>query len=211
MAARLLAKKKSFHATERDSERVVAARQHHAAEFADIPAERLVFIDESGCNIAMARDYARAPVGERAEDHVPSRWGDNVSLVGAIGLCGLRTLMTLNGPVDGEAFLAFVEHFLVPELCPGDIVLMDNLGVHKKEGVREAIEAAGAELRFLPAYSPDLNPIEECWSKLKSILRAVGARTRDALDRALQSAMAVITAEDSAGWFTHAGYRPRLM
>lgn len=170
----------------------------------------MVFIDESGCNIAMSREYARAPVGERAQDDQPARWGDNVSLVGAIGICGLRTLMTLEGAVDGDAFLAFVQHFLVPQLRPGDIVVMDNLSVHKRCGIREAIEAVGAELRYLPPYSPDFNPIEECWSKLKSILRTIGARTRETLEAAIASAMLAVTATDAAGWFQHAGYRLQL-
>jgi transposase len=189
---------------------VRAARERHVEEFAKLPVEKLVFIDESGCNIAMAREYARSPIGERAQDDQPARWGDNVSLVGAIGVCGLRTLMTLNGAVDGEAFLAFVEHFLVPCLKPGDIVVMDNLSVHKTTGVREAIESAGAELRYLPPYSPDFNPIEECWSKLKSILRTLAARTRDALDAAIATAMSAVTSQDAVGWFEHSGYRLQL-
>jgi transposase len=176
-------------------------------EFAEISAERLVFLDESGCNTAMAREYARSPIGERAHDDKPSGWGKNVSLVGAIGLGGLRTMMTLDGAVDGTAFLAFVEHFLVPTLKPGDIVLMDNLSVHKCAGIREAIEAAGAQLRYLPPYSPDFNPIEKCWSKFKSILRTIGARTREALDEAIVTALKSITGKDAAGWFASAGYR----
>jgi len=175
-----------------------------------MPAERLVFLDESGCNAAMAREYARAPIGERAEDDKPSSYGDNVSIVGAMGLAGLRTLMTLNGAVDGDAFLGFVKQFLAPTLKPGDIVLMDNLSVHKQAGIREAIEAVGAQLRYLPPYSPDFNPIEKCWSKIKSILRTIGARTREALDEAIATAMKAITGEDAAGWFTHAGYRHQL-
>lgn len=199
--------KKTFHATERETPEIEAARQEHLKEFAEIPAERLVFLDESGCNAAMAREYAWAPIGERAEDDKPSSYGDNVSIVGAMGLDGLRTLMTLNGAVDGDAFLAFVKQFLAPTLKPGDIVLMDNLSVHKQAGIREAIEAVGAQLRYLPPYSPDFNPIEKCWSKIKSILRTIRARTREALDEAIATAMKAITGEDAAGWFGHAGYQ----
>lgn len=166
-----------------------------------------MFVDESGCNIAMAREYARAPRGDRAHGAKPARWGNNVSLVGALGLDGLRTLMTLEGAVDGEAFVGFVQHFLVPKLRPGDVVWMDNLSVHKIQGVQEAIEGVGATLRYLPPYSPDLNPIERCWSKLKALLRSAAARTREALDAAIVAAMAAITARDAAGWFSHAGYR----
>jgi transposase len=167
----------------------------------------LVFIDEAGCNIAMAREYARAPRGQRANAAKPCHWGDNISLVGALGLGGLRTLMTLNGAVCGESFLAFVRHFLVPQLNPGDIVVMDNLSVHKAKGIREAIEAVGAELRYLPPYSPDFNPIEQCWSKLKAILRSAAARTRDALDAAIADGMDSISSNDAAAWFAHSGYQ----
>jgi transposase len=168
--------------------------------------KRLVFIDESGSNTAMAREYGRAPSGERVEDDKPYNHGENVSLVGALGLGGLRTLMTLGGAVDGVAFVAFVRSFLAPTLRRGDIVLMDNLSVHKVSGVREAIEAAGATLRYLPPYSPDLNPIERCWSKLKALLRSAASRTREALDAAIAEAMEAITAADATGWFTHGGY-----
>lgn len=154
----------------------------------------------------MAREYGRAPSGERVEDDKPYNHGENVSLVGALGLSGLRTLMTLGGAIDGVAFVAFVRIFLVPMLRPGDIVMMDNLSVHKVVGVREAIQAAGATLHYLPSYSPDLNPIERCWSKLKALLRSAGARTREALDSAIAEAMKAITAADAAGWFTHGGY-----
>jgi transposase len=132
-------------------------------------------------------------------------------MMGAIGLGGIRTLATLEGAVDSEAFKGFVEHFLVPTLKPGDVVLWDNLSVHKVAGAREAIEGAGAQLVWLPPYSPDFNPIELCWSKLKTLLRAAAARTRDELDRAIAHAMAAITSSDAAGWFRHAGYQAHSM
>lgn len=169
--------------------------------------KRLVFVDESGCNIAMAREYGWAPRGQRANGHVPKNWGDNVSMMGAIGIGGLRTLGTLNGSIDGEAFEAWVANFLVPTLKPGDIVLWDNLSVHKVAGAREAIDAVGAQLVWLPPYSPDFNPIEECWSKLKAVLRSIAARTREELDTAIAKAMAAITPADARGWFRHAGYQ----
>lgn len=158
----------------------------------------------------MGREYAWSPVGERAHGHVPRNWGDNISMIGAIGLGGLRTLATLNGAVDTEAFDVFVTHFLVPNLHAGDIVLWDNLSVHKARSVRIAIEAAGAELVWLPPYSPDLNPIEQCWSKLKALLRAAAARTREDLDDAIANAMSAISATDAAGWFHHSGYDHQL-
>jgi transposase len=155
----------------------------------------------------MAREYAWSLQGERARAHVPKNWGDNVTMIGALGLNGLRTLTTLEGAMDTEAFETFVGHFLAPTLKAGDFVLWDNLSVHKAEAARRAIEAVGATLVWLPAYSPDLNPIENCWSKLKSILRSVAARTRDDLDRAIAKAMATITSSDAAGWFRNAGYQ----
>jgi transposase len=185
----------------------VKLRKNHQFQFSHVDARRLVFVDESGCNIAMTRAYAWAREGTRAHGHVPKNWGDNVSMMGAIGLDGLRTLATLEGAVDSEAFGGFVGHFLAPVLHPGDIVLWDNLSVHKAAGAREAIEAVGAQLVWLPPYSPDFNPIEECWSKLKALLRSAAARTREELDKAIAKAMAAITAADAAGWFTHAGYQ----
>jgi len=199
-------KKKTFHATERDRPEVVQTRQEHCATFALIEPERLVFIDEAGCNAAMARSHGRAPAGERVHDDKPYSYGENVSLVGALGLGGLRTMMTLGGAVDGAAYLAFIRQCLVPTLRAGDIVLMDNLSVHKVLGVREAIEATGASLRYLPTYSPDLNPIERCWSKMKTLLRSAAARTREALEAAIAEAMKAITAADAVAWFAHAGY-----
>jgi transposase len=158
----------------------------------------------------MGREYAWAKAGERAHGHVPKNWGDNISMIGALGLEGLRTLTTIEGAVDTEAFTAFVVGFLAPQLNPGDIVLWDNLGVHKAEEARAAIEAAGAQLVWLPPYSPDFNPIEQCWSKIKALLRTAAARTVEELDAAIASAMAAISANDAAGWFQHSGYAYQL-
>ena len=154
----------------------------------------------------MTRLYGRGPSGQRVHDDKPYNHGENVSMVGALGVRGLRTMMTLGGAMDGLAFLIFVRSFLVKTLRRGDIVVMDNLSVHKVKGVREAIEAAGATVYYLPPYSPDLNPIEQCWSKLKALLRTAKARTREALDAAIAAAMAAISAADSAAWFACSGY-----
>jgi len=203
----LTRKKKTFHATERDSDRVkeMRARWRECAQGLD--PTKLVFVDESGSNISMTREYGRSPRGQRVSGDRPMRWGENVTMVGAIGIKGLRTLMTVEGGTTGEVFLSFVKEFLVPTLKAGDIVVLDNLGSHKVEGVREAIEAAGAELFYLPPYSPDFNPIELCWSKLKGILKKLGARTRDGLDDAIASAMLQILSQDSTAWFKHCGYQ----
>lgn len=130
-----------------------------------------------------------------------------MTMVGAIGINGLRTLMTVEGGTTGEVFLSFVKEFLAPTLKAGDIVVLDNLGSHKVEGVREAIEAVGAESFYLPPYSPDFNPIELCWSKLKGILKKLGARTRDGLEDGIATAMAQILPADSMARFKHCGYQ----
>jgi transposase len=157
-------------------------------------------------NLAMTRLYARAPRGQRAVGSVPKNWGDNVTILGAMRVGGVSAAMTVNGSTDREVFGVFVREVLAPTLEPGDIVVMDNLGSHYASGIREAIEATGAEVKYLPPYSPDLNPIEQCWSKLKTFLRAAKARTREALDEAITRAFATITADDAAAWFTHSGY-----
>ena len=129
--------------------------------------QRLIFIDEAGSNIAMTRPYAKSLRGSRAHGSKPSRWGENLTMIGALGLRGLVAFMTIFAATDGDVFLAFVRQVLVPELQKGDIVVMDNLSSHKVEGVRQAIEDAGAKLVYLPPYSPDMNPIELCWAKMK--------------------------------------------
>lgn len=173
---------------------------------ADLLAERLKFLDEAGSNLALTRLYGRAAPGERIAEGVPQNYGENVTMLAAIGVNGLAAPMTVNGAVDGAVFLTYVREVLSPTLCEGDIVVMDNLKAHKVAGVAEAIEAAGARLEYLPPYSPDLNPIEKCWSKVKTYLRKAKARTREALEAALKEALLTITAADARAWFTHCGY-----
>ena len=127
-------------------------------------------------------------------------------MLAAIGVDGLQAPMTVNGAVDGAVFLAYVRYVLSPTLSEGDIVVMDNLKAHKVAGVREAIEARGARLEYLPPYSPDMNPIEKCWSKVKTFLRKAKARTREALEAALREALLQVTASDARAWFAHCGY-----
>ncbi|MFP5504136.1 MAG: IS630 family transposase [Candidatus Sericytochromatia bacterium] len=154
----------------------------------------------------MHRRYARSLRGTRADGSAPVNYGDNISLIGAIRLDGITTAMTIAGAVDGEAFVAFTERMLAPELRPGDVVVMDNLAAHKVKGVREAIEAVGARLIYQPPYSPDLNPIEKCWSKVKHILRSIGARTIESLHQAMAQALDRVTLSDLLGWFRYCGY-----
>ena len=168
---------------------------------------RLKFIDESGVNLALTRLYGRAPRGERAIGSTPINYGQNLTLIGALGSHGLDALLTIEGATDGEVFRAYTQRLLCPTLRPGDIVVMDNLGAHKVSGIREAIEARGARLIHLPPYSPGLSPIERCWSKIKTALRAMGARTRRKLERAIKRALETITESEASAWFAHCGYK----
>jgi transposase len=173
-------------------------------------ARRLVFVDESGFNTSMTRLYARAPKGKRAYGKVPRNRGKNTTLIAAITLEGaMGAPMTVEGATDSEAFEAYVEHFLAPTLQKGQVVVLDGLGAHRPKRIRELVEARGADLVFLPSYSPDLNPIEEAFSKVKALVRKEGARLSEALVEAIGRTLAAVTAEDAAGWFAHAGYRPQ--
>ena len=169
-------------------------------------AADFVFIDESGVNRAMTRLYARSLCGTRAFGSAPRNWGANVSVISALGLAGPLASLYLHGSTDGAVFLAYVREILVPALWPGAVVVLDNLGAHKVRGVREAIEAAGARLLYLPPYSPDFNPIELAWSKFKTYLRSVQARTTEALGHAIAEGLERISAQDARGYFKHCGY-----
>ena len=174
----------------------------------DTGARRLIFLDETGCNLNMTRRYGQAPRGVRLVDRtVPRNTPPNRSLVGAMSREGLLTSMEVEGAIDGDAFFVFLEKFLGPCLRAGDVVLMDNLSTHKSQRMRAAIEALGAQIIFLPRYSPDFNPIEGAWSKLKAYLRKAAARTPKALDRALARGLAPLTTTNACGWFRHAGYK----
>ena len=168
---------------------------------------KYVFIDEMGSHLGLTRLYGRAAPGQRVYDEVPGDRGGNVSTIGALGLEGMRTGLSVPGSIDSDTMLFFVEELLVPTLKRGDIIVMDNNPTHKLDEIEDAIEAAGAGVLFLPAYSPDLNPIENCWSKVKSLLRSLKPRTLDDLLAALATAFSSITTLDILGWFRHCGYR----
>ena len=173
-------------------------------------ARRLVFVDESGFNTSMTRLRARAPKGKRAYGKVPKNRGKNTTLIAAITFeGGMGESMTVEGTTDALAFEAYVEHVLAPSLREGQVVVLDGLGAHRTKKVRELIEERGADLVLLPSYSPDLNPIEEAFSKIKHLVRKEGARVREVLLEAIGRALAAIMAEDAAGWFAHAGYWPQ--
>jgi transposase len=160
-----------------------------------------------GTNLRLTRRYGRAEPGTRVHDQVPGDRGGNVSTIGAIGLDGSRTGLRVPGAIDGETRLFVVEELLVPTLNRGDIVFMDNNPIHKLDDIEDALEAVGAWVLFLPVYSPALNPIENCWSKVKSILRSLKPRILPDLLDALGQAFASITQHDIRGWFQHCGYR----
>jgi transposase len=200
------AKKKALHATERDTPRVQQARTAYRQRAAALDLRRLKFVDEAGVNLAMTRLYGRAPTGERVIGTVPQNYGENITLLGAIGLQGIQAVMTVKGATDAEVFRAYVTRVLGPTLAPGDIVVLDNLSAHKATGVQQALARRRVRRLFLPPYSPDLSPMELCLSKLKTALRAAKARTREALDTAVQKAMETVTASDARNWFRHCGY-----
>jgi transposase len=166
----------------------------------------LHFLDEFSINVAMTRLRARAVRGKRAVVTEPFERGITVSVIAALSLAGVSAPMTLAGAFDGAAFALYVEHMLVPELRAGDIVIMDNVPFHKNARAISLIEAVGAEVLPLPAYSPDMNPIEQCISKIKTALRSAKARTVRRLHNALARALQQITEADVRGWFTHCGY-----
>ncbi|MBD0270218.1 MAG: IS630 family transposase [Cyanobacteria bacterium Co-bin8] len=171
-----------------------------------IDPRNLVFVDEAGVNLAMTRLRGRSPRGERAHDSTPRNQGQNVSLLGALSMEGLVATMSISGSVNTDVFVTYLSEVLLPQLWVGAIVVMDNLSVHHAAVVAELIEAAGAKLVFLPPYSPDLSPIELCWSKLKACLRSAKARTPQALQQALKQIVTEEISESNAiAWFARCG------
>jgi transposase len=171
-----------------------------------VDPRRFVFVDECSTNVRMVPPRARAPKGERAFGKVPKNWDENVTLISSMTLEGMGASMSIEGSADGDAFLLYIEHFLCPTLERGQIVVMDNLQVHKMKKVRELIDKRGCQLVFLPSYSPDFNPIEEAFSKVKGLLRKAKARSFEALVQATGTALLAVTKEDARGFFTHRGY-----
>jgi transposase len=172
----------------------------------DLDPERLVFIDETWASTNMARRYGRAPRGERLRVSVPHGHWKTTTFVAGLRLTGMVAPMVLDGPINGRAFQAYVDQVLVPELKPGDVVVLDNLGSHKAAGVRTAIEAVGARLLYLPPYSPDFNPIENAFAKLKALLRKAAERTVEGLWSKIGDLLPAFTPNECANYFAAAGY-----
>ena len=189
-------------ATERDE----ARRRSWIRIVRHLDARRLVFIDESGANITLARRYGRAPRDHRCHGSAPRNYDENLTLFASLSLEGMQAAMLLDGAADTASFQVYVEHILVPTLRPRQLVILDNLSVHKQAPIRAAIEAAGCRVLFLPAYSPDFNPIEQAFSKIKAYLRRVGARTKESLEAAIGEAINLVSTSDATGYFHHCGY-----
>jgi transposase len=200
-------KKKTLYASEQDRPDIQKARDvwHRAQRRFD--PKNLVFIDETGATTNMARLYGRCAAGERLIGKEPLGDYETVTFVGALRITGMTAPMILNCPMDGNAFRTYVTSCLAPTLNKGDIVVMDNLPVHKVSGIREAIEAVGAKLRYLPSYSPDMDPIEQAFSKLKAMLRKRAARSITQLHQAFRSILSSISPQECSAYFATAGYR----
>ena len=196
--------KKTLQASERKEE----DRKLWREQAKELDSKDLVFLDECGSNIALTRLYARAPRGKRVYGSVPRNRKKNTTLLASLSLSGMGETMLIEGAANAQVFELYIEHILAPSLRKGQIVIMDNLSIHKGQKVRQLIEAQGCQLLFLPAYSPDFSPIEETFSKLKAALRRIGARTQEALQEAVAAALLTVTAADAAGWFRHCGYVP---
>jgi transposase len=167
---------------------------------------KLVFVDESGAKTNMTRLYGRAIAGQRAIDDTPCGHWNTTTMLSSVRLDGSTACMVVDGATTKDIFEAYVEHILVPTLTAGDIVVLDNLSAHKSQRAREVLESVGVQLWYLPAYSPDLNPIEKMWSKIKSVLRTLKARTYEALVHAIAQALKTVTTNDVKGWFESCGY-----
>ena len=201
-ASGLAAQKKSLIAAERDE----VARRAWRDEAAALDPAELIFIDETSTHTAMTRRQARAPRGERAVGRVPRNHGPNVTLLAALTPAGVGPALAIAGAVDGTAFTLYAERLLAPTLRPGQIVVLDNLSAHKSADARTAVEAVGARLLFLPAYSPDFNPIELAFAKIKERLRAAAERTPDGLFAATASAINAVSAADARAFYAHCGF-----
>jgi transposase len=202
------AQKKSAHAAEQDRPDILTRRRAWFDAQPDLDPERLVFIDETWASTAMARTHGRALRGARLRAGIPHGHWKTTTFVAGLRLSGIVAPMVLDGPINRVSFEAYVTHVLVPELRPGDIVVMDNLASHKASAVRNAIEAAGAKLLFLPPYSPDFNPIENAFAKLKALLRKAAERTVAGLWATIGTLIDLFTPTECANYFAAAGYVP---
>jgi transposase len=199
-------KKKALHDRERDTPRVRQLRREYLDRVVSFVLARGKFIDETGLHLGLTRLFGRAAPGQRVGEAVPSYGGTHRTLLAALGVSGVSAPWVVEGAVEGTVFELYLRDVLGPTLRPGDRVVMDNLSGHKVAAVEATLKAYGARLEYLPPYSPDFNPIEQCWSKIKTALRTAKARTVRALLGALKSALRTITDADAQAWFAHCGY-----
>ncbi len=195
-------KKRTLGASERNE----AYRLRWYRVIRTIDARRLVFVDEFGVNIRLARLFGWAPRGDRSRGSIPRNYGRNLSVCTALSCAGITAVMSIEGAIDGRAFEQYVDKILAPTLEPRQFVIMDNLSVHKRAAVRRAIEAKGARLLFLPSYSPDFNPAEMAISVIKAALRRVEAKTRASLEAALPATVDAVSPQEALNMFRHCGY-----
>ena len=195
-----------MYASEQERADVAAARQSWAAARAGLQASQLVFLDETWATTCMTPTHARCAKGQRCVARAPQGHWRTSTFVCALRQDGLAAPCVLDGPINGDAFVAWTEQMLVPQLRAGDIVIMDNLSSHKVQGVHQAIEAAGAQVRYLPPYSPDMNPIEQVFAKLKGLLRQTATRTQDSLWQAIGTLLDSFTPPECANYIRHCGY-----
>jgi transposase len=200
--------KKTARAAEQDRPDILRRRWAWFDGQPDLDPDRLVFIDETWASTNMARTHGRAPRGERLRAPIPHGHWKTTTFVAGLRNTGMAAPLVLDGPINGELFQVYVDQILVPELRPGDVVVMDNLGSHKRAGVRRAIEAVGASLLYLPPYSPEFNPIENAFAKLKAMLRKAAERTLDGLWNAIGRIIDTFTPAECANYFAAAGYDP---
>ena len=206
---RCFLKKKQVHASEQKREDVAQASKEWKEKqenHVELPVDKLVFLDESGVNIDMVRRYGRAKNKNRVNDYAPVNTPKKTTLVSSVRLDGTQAYEFFQGSLNGKNFLSYVKNTLIPTLKKGDIVVMDNLSCHKVKGVKEAIEEAGASVLYLPPYSPDFNPIEMMWSKMKTLLRNWKTDTPELLHSVIPDAFSSVSVSDISGWFTASGY-----
>jgi transposase len=202
------AKKKSLFADEQNSDRVVEDTKRFIEEIAKVPAEKLVFGDQMGCNRAMTPKFARAERGKRAVDSVPGNRGKNLSVMGFMGIAGLLSVGIIEGAFNADLVYDYFKNHVLEDLEPGQVVILDNARIHHKResDLRELLATKGCRLLFLPPYSPQWNPIENAWGKMKQIIASLKARTKDVLIQAIRRAAACVTTNDAQGWFEHCGH-----
>jgi transposase len=185
---------------------VIKQRADFRARAADWLVNHLKWLDEMGVQLNLTREYGRAVPGQRIVEGVPSNYGSNYTVLATLGMAGVRAPFVFEGALNGESFTFYVEKVLAPTLRPGDILVMDNLPTHKVGGIQELVEACGARIEFLSPYSPDFNPIERCWSKIKTYLRKAKARSYKALLKTLKEALGTIREADIRAWAKFCGY-----